>query len=281
MERSLTIYLADPAAAAHPFDVRTIPVLSTEQELVDRRKKDVFVDEVASAPASATAGKGGVAGPLAGGAAGSDDQELEQRAQALGKVPELAHLGTLLVSSKAIALTETDVRARSRMQEAALNAAPLTATCTRTSNREAGAGGRNRQTEYSVSLIKHVFPEHVVLQFACRNTLTDQVLENVTVQLAGDAEELELEHAVPVPLLKYDVVQSTYSVYRKPQGAYPTGACSAAWSHAHVFFCPGGAWEGSASNLTLGGAPIAWCCEQRAVGAASRAQRPLRPRSSL
>ena len=97
MERSLTIYLADPAAAAHPFDVRTIPVLSTEQELVDRRKKDVFVDEVASAPASATAGKGGVAGPLAGGAAGSDDQELEQRAQALGKVPELAHLPDPLI----------------------------------------------------------------------------------------------------------------------------------------------------------------------------------------
>ena len=61
------------------------------------------------------------------------------------------------------------------------------------------------------------------LQFICRNTLNDQVLENVTISLVGESDELQLERTVPIPLLKYDVVQSTYSIFRKPDGAYPSG----------------------------------------------------------
>ncbi len=39
------------------------------------------------------------------------------------------------------------------------------------------------ETEYVVRCIKHVFPEHVVLQFDCTNTLNDQLLENVHATL--------------------------------------------------------------------------------------------------
>merc|ERR1712029_1089100 len=39
------------------------------------------------------------------------------------------------------------------------------------------------ETEYGVSCIKHVFKEHLVLQFDCVNTLNDQLLENVTISM--------------------------------------------------------------------------------------------------
>merc|ERR1719192_1714081 len=38
------------------------------------------------------------------------------------------------------------------------------------------------ETEYMVACIKHIFPEHVVLQFDCTNTLNDQLLEDVSIQ---------------------------------------------------------------------------------------------------
>ena len=37
------------------------------------------------------------------------------------------------------------------------------------------------ETEYNVKCIKHVFPDHLILQFDCVNTLSDLILENVVV----------------------------------------------------------------------------------------------------
>lgn len=39
------------------------------------------------------------------------------------------------------------------------------------------------ETEYVIQCVKHMFKDHVVLQFDCTNTLNDQVLENVTVSM--------------------------------------------------------------------------------------------------
>ncbi len=41
------------------------------------------------------------------------------------------------------------------------------------------------ETEYGVTVVKHVFADHVVLQFNLTNTLNDQKLENVRVVLEG------------------------------------------------------------------------------------------------
>ena len=38
-------------------------------------------------------------------------------------------------------------------------------------------------TEYSVSVVKHIFEAHVVFQFSCMNTVAEQVLEDVRVVL--------------------------------------------------------------------------------------------------
>lgn len=39
------------------------------------------------------------------------------------------------------------------------------------------------ETEYVVQCIKHIFNEHIVLQFDCKNTLNDQVLEKVYIDM--------------------------------------------------------------------------------------------------
>lgn len=39
------------------------------------------------------------------------------------------------------------------------------------------------ETEYHVTLAKHVYPGHLVLQFNCTNTVPEQMLEGVTVSV--------------------------------------------------------------------------------------------------
>ena len=60
------------------------------------------------------------------------------------------------------------------------------------------------ETEYTVSVIKHVFPTHVVLQFDCTNTLNDQLLEDVSIQLELP-EGFELVATVPCERLEYNI----------------------------------------------------------------------------
>ena len=61
-------------------------------------------------------------------------------------IPEIAQLGPLFKSSQPAELTESE-------------------------------------TEYVVHCIKHVFAGHLVLQFDCTNTLIDQLLEQVSVNV--------------------------------------------------------------------------------------------------
>ena len=67
-------------------------------------------------------------------------------AQKFSNHPEMAFLGPLFKSSSPIELTETEA-------------------------------------EYYVQCIKHVFESHIVLQFDCTNTLIDQLLEQVSVNV--------------------------------------------------------------------------------------------------
>ena len=63
-------------------------------------------------------------------------------------MPEMVALGPLFKSSQPVELTETE-------------------------------------TEYVVTCVKHVFTEHLTLQFDCTNTLNDQLLENVVIDLSS------------------------------------------------------------------------------------------------
>lgn len=41
------------------------------------------------------------------------------------------------------------------------------------------------ETEYSVNVVKHVFPAHLVLQFNVINTIAEQLLEDVSAPLSN------------------------------------------------------------------------------------------------
>ena len=68
-------------------------------------------------------------------------------------IPELAHLGRAFRSSLPVPLTESE-------------------------------------TEYVVQCIKHIFPNHIVLQFAVQNTIEEQRLDNVTVLVDDSHSEV-------------------------------------------------------------------------------------------
>ncbi|XP_076814835.1 coatomer subunit gamma-2-like isoform X1 [Clavelina lepadiformis] len=103
----------------------------------------------------------------------------EMYAEQLSRIPEFKVLGNLFKSSEALELTETE-------------------------------------TEYVVRCVKHTFDKHIVLQFDCTNTLNDQILENVTVQVeAGDG--FEVIAYVPCLCLKYNQPGVTYACVAIPE----------------------------------------------------------------
>ncbi|XP_066994235.1 coatomer subunit gamma [Anabrus simplex] len=104
----------------------------------------------------------------------------ESYLEKLRSVPELASLtGSLFRSSEPVELTESE-------------------------------------TEYVVRCIKHSFPHHLVLQFDCLNTLNDQLLENVRVQLEPP-EGYRLLKSIPCTRLPYNETGTTFIVLQFPE----------------------------------------------------------------
>ena len=110
-------------------------------------------------------------------------------AEKLSKIPELVELGQLLSSSKSTPLTESE-------------------------------------TEYTVSCIKHIYEEHVVLQFDCTNTLEDQLLEDVSVKVEVEDGEFEVLDEIPLESLSFDSVGTTFVIIQKQANSNPTGSFS-------------------------------------------------------
>lgn len=71
------------------------------------------------------------------------------------------------------------------------------------------------ETEYVVRCMKHMYKDLLLLQFECTNTLNDQLLENVRVQLECP-EEFEVLREVPIARLPYSETHSTYVLLRLP-----------------------------------------------------------------
>ncbi|XP_031827080.1 coat protein (coatomer) gamma isoform X2 [Nomia melanderi] len=79
------------------------------------------------------------------------------------------------------------------------------------------------ETEYNVKCIKHTFTELLILQFDCINTLSDQLLENVTVAVEPPEGYL-MVCEVPCPLLPYNEPGTTYTVLKYPEGVHASVA---------------------------------------------------------
>ncbi|XP_060078948.1 coatomer subunit gamma-2-like [Ylistrum balloti] len=101
-------------------------------------------------------------------------------AEQLSAIPEFANLGNLFKSSSLpVQLTESE-------------------------------------TEYVVQCVKHTYSHYMVFQFDCSNTLNDQVLENVTVQVEP-ADGFEVLKFVPCASLPYNKPGTTYTLVHLPE----------------------------------------------------------------
>lgn len=108
--------------------------------------------------------------------------QAQKYAQELMEIPEMHEFGNVLKSSPLIELTEAE-------------------------------------TEYVVSLVKHIFKEHVVLQYEVKNTLPDTVLENVSVVATpADDEELEEVFIIQAEKLATDEPGKVYVAFKKIGG---------------------------------------------------------------
>ncbi|TKA31199.1 hypothetical protein B0A54_14334 [Friedmanniomyces endolithicus] len=188
-------------AFAEPFDFKNVPVVTREQSLAeDRTTKLTTATPTLKAP---TIGGPATTKNASNGASSGADSLREataatQRyAQQLLAVPEFGAYGAVLKSSATVELTESE-------------------------------------TEYVVSAVKHVFREHVVLQFEVKNTLADYVLADVSMlstpsgadeegEGAGSGAVLEEEFIIPAPVIKGEETGTVYVSFARGTGGSSAG----------------------------------------------------------
>jgi len=116
---------------------------------------------------------------IGGSASTSTAGGVQHGSNVIYQIPELAALGRIFKSSTPIPLTETE-------------------------------------TEYVVQCLKHIFDQHVVLQFMVTNTIDDQRLDNVSVSVESDDENVfEITGEMPAQSIKYGSTQSCFSVLER------------------------------------------------------------------
>ncbi|XP_048409894.1 coatomer subunit gamma-2 isoform X1 [Stegostoma tigrinum] len=106
----------------------------------------------------------------------------------LAAIPEFQHLGPLFKSSAPVQLTETE-------------------------------------TEYVVRCIKHTFKKYMVFQFDCTNTLNDQLLEKVTVQMEP-SDAYDVVCCVAAPALHFNQPSSCYTLVMLPKDDPTAVSCT-------------------------------------------------------
>ena len=175
----------DKATFAKAFDISTIPIVSHEQALAEERTK-----KLTSATPTLKAPSTGPKKAQANGSTDSAATEIaaaQKHAQQLMQIPELKAYGPVLRSSSTVELTESE-------------------------------------TEYVVSAIKHIYKDHIVVQYDIKNTLPDTVLEEVSVVATPSEEDdsLEEEFIVPVSKLPTDQPGTVYVSFKKVKDSpYP------------------------------------------------------------
>ncbi|KAJ5748831.1 uncharacterized protein N7511_010527 [Penicillium nucicola] len=180
-EHQLVMYVTsgDKQTFAAAFDVATVPVVSHEQALAEERTKKLTSATPTLKAPSAGPTKSKASGGMAEAATASATQKY---AEQLMQHPDLKEYGTLLKSSGPVELSESE-------------------------------------TEYVVTAVKHIFKEHIVVQYDIKNTLPDTILENVTVAATPEEEDvLEEDFIIPAPKLPTDEPGVVYVAFKKLGG---------------------------------------------------------------
>ncbi|POR39690.1 Coatomer subunit gamma [Tolypocladium paradoxum] len=180
-EHQLVMYVTsdDKSAFDAAFDISKIPVVTREQADAEDRTKLL----TATAPTLKAPKVGPTKTPTSGvEAAASASAQAQRYAEELMQIPEMEEFGSVLKSSPVVELTEAE-------------------------------------TEYVVTVVKHIFKKHIVLQYEVKNTLPDTVLENVSV-VATPSEEEELEEVFIIQAEKLATNEpgKVYVAFQKANG---------------------------------------------------------------
>lgn len=180
-ENQLVMYVTSDEKSTFdsPFDISKIPVVSREEADAEDRTKKLTATTPSLKPPKVGPTKGAATGAEA---AASATATAQRYAQELMQIEEMKEFGSVLKSSIPVELTEAE-------------------------------------TEYVVSVVKHIFKEHIVLQYDVKNTLPDTVLENVSVVAQpADEEELEEVFILQAEKLPTDEPGKVYVAFRKVNG---------------------------------------------------------------
>jgi coatomer protein complex subunit gamma len=177
----------DKSTFENPFDIASIPVVTKEQADAEDRTK-----KLTAVTPTLKAPKAGPtkAAPSGAEAAASASAAAQKYQQELLAIPELKAYGGVLKSSPVVDLTESE-------------------------------------TEYVVSVVKHIFKEHIVLQYNIKNTLPSTVLEDVSVVATPEDEEaLEEDFIIPAAKLETDIPGIVYVSFKKlaGEGSFPVSS---------------------------------------------------------
>ncbi|KAK4177506.1 putative coatomer subunit gamma [Triangularia setosa] len=180
-EHQLVMYVTsdDKSVFDDSFDISKIPIVTREQADAEDRTKKLTATTPSLKPPKTGPTK---AAPSAADAAASATATAQKYTQELLAIPELKEFGAVLKSSPVVELTEAE-------------------------------------TEYVVSVVKHIFKEHIVLQYEVKNTLPDTVLENVSVVATpSDDEELQEVFIIQAEKLSTDEPGKIYVAFQKVNG---------------------------------------------------------------
>lgn len=173
----------DKGTFAKAFDLSNIPIVSHEQALAEERtKKLTTATPTLKAPSAGPKKSQTDAGP---DSSESVTATAQKYALELLQIPELKAYGSVLKSCQQVELTESE-------------------------------------TEYVVSVIKHIFKEHIVLQYHVKNTIPDTVIQDVSVMASPSNEDEVLEEDFIIPATKATTEEpgTVYVAFKKSAGQH-------------------------------------------------------------
>ncbi|KAF2703945.1 coatomer subunit gamma [Pleomassaria siparia CBS 279.74] len=180
LEHQLALYVSSDSRDTFEsaFDISKIPTVSREQA----DAADLNKKTAASTPTIKAPSAGAKATPKTGAeSVAASNAAAQKYISELQKIPELAAYGGVLKSSAVVELTESE-------------------------------------TEYVVSAVKHIFKDHIVLQYDIKNTLPDTVLLDVQMVVSPEDDgdvQVEEEFIIPAPKLVTNEPGTVYVSFKR------------------------------------------------------------------
>lgn len=156
LEQALVSYVSGQSGVkfSQPFEIASIARVTVEERTKAQKRSAIDTTGIAVEEQQNTAAIQNQKTDKFGGQSSDLQREAQKQkmAEAMQAIPELAAFGEVLKSSEVVPLTESE-------------------------------------TEYVVTAVKHMFKEHMVIQFDCMNTMSNYVLENVATEIQSEFEE--------------------------------------------------------------------------------------------